>query len=264
MFVENMSPEAILKEVNKDLVAIEIRREKLAEIHRRDFLFAKKYPVTYYLHWKSPHTYNQWHIGGTCNSKKEANCPDTYYYATFNTNRGVGIVFPNYNINAEVLKISKYTAHFFHRYRTRYLVPNGLYTPGMDVPRYFVDTNTSFYFTNQEDKSKFTCILKDGIALGVQEHAVSVFCTFLSKDMLFKMQERVLHSSIEHQKLLDDFINDRLNNSHVKYHIQGRVGRVAGPEPMPKLPFEEVKDLLKNKPNIPLFIPPPPKIEFDE
>lgn len=44
MFVENMSPEAIIKEVNKDIVAIESRREKLAHIHRRDFLFAKNIP----------------------------------------------------------------------------------------------------------------------------------------------------------------------------------------------------------------------------
>lgn len=134
----------------------------------------------------------------------------------------------------------------------------------MDVPRYFVDTNTSFYFTDKENKNKFTCILKDGIALGVHEHSVSVFCTFVSKDMLFNMQERALHSSIEYQKLLDDFINDRLPNSYLKYIVQGRVGRIAGPEPIPKLPLNEVNDLLKNKPNIPLFIPPPPTVEFED
>lgn len=49
-----------------------------------------------------------------------------------------------------------------------------------------------------------------------------------------------------------------------EYNLQGRVGRVAGPEPAPKLSLDDVKDLLKNKPRIPLFSPPCGKIELED
>lgn len=82
--------------------------------------------------------------------------------------------------------------------------------------------------------------------------------------MLFKIQERVLHSSIEYQRLFDDYINDKLPASYQKYYLQGRVGRIAGPEPAPKLSLDDVKDLLKDKPKIPLFSPLNGKIALED
>ncbi len=41
------------------------------------------------------------------------------------------------------------------------------------------------------------------------------------------------------------YINDKLPASYQKYYLQGRVGKIAGPEPAPKLSLDDVKDLLK-------------------
>ncbi len=113
-------------------------------------------------------------------------------------------------------------------------------------------------------KKRFTCCLTDGIALGICENGLDTFRTFISHDMLFKIQERVLHSSIEYQRLFDDYINDKLPASYQKYYLQGRVGRIAGPEPAPKLSLDDVKDLLKDKPKIPLFSPLNGKIALED
>ena len=78
------------------------------------------------------------------------------------------------------------------------------------------------------------------------------------------MYKRQLHSSIEYQRLLDAYINDKLPASYQKYYLQGRVGRIAGPEPAPKLSLDDVKDLLKDKPKIPLFSPLNGKIELED
>lgn len=265
MFVESMSAEEIIKEVRRDSISIDNYKEKITQAHRRDFLFAKKYPVVFHHEWKSLVTHNKWHFTITCHSKKEREAPEIYNYSTYETLRGTGIIFPVYDIDSNELVISKYTGHFFSRYRTRYLIPNNLYSPGMDVIRHFVDDNVSFYFSEKkkEDKS-FTCCLKDGIALGIFDKTISIFRTFVSHDMLFQMQERVLHSSIQHQKTLDDFLSNKLPNSYKKYCLQGRIGRVAGPEPIPKLLPDDVQDLLQNKPKIPLFSPLTGKIEFEE
>jgi len=264
MFLETMSPETIIKEARRDITAIENRRDTFIRSHRRDFLFTKKYPLSFHIEWKSPLTFNKWHITITCNNKKERENPETYHYAVYETPRGLGIIFPAYDINTEELVFSKYTAHFFSRYRTRYLIPNNLYTPGMDVIRYFVDHNTSFFFPQATPEKSFTCCLTGGIALGNYDKTITVFRTFVSHDMLFKMQKRALHSGITHQNMLDDFINNKLPNSYKRFCIEGRVGRVAGPDPVPRLSPEDVQDLLKNKPLIPLFSPLTRKIELEE
>lgn len=265
MFLESMSAEEIIKEARRDNLAIDNYEEKIIQAHHRDFLFAKKYPVVFRHEWKSPVTHNKWHFTITCHSKKERESPEIYKYSTYETSRGTGIIFPVYDMNTEELVFSKYTGHFFSRYRTRYLVPNNLYTPGMDVIHHFVNDNVTFHFSEkkQEDKS-FTCCLKDGIALGIFDKTLSVFRTFVSHDMLFKIQERALHSSIELQKVLDDFISNKLPNSYKKYTLQGRIGRVAGPEAIPKLSPDDVKSLLQNKPKIPPLYPLTGKIEFEE
>ncbi len=264
MFLETMSPEAIIKEARRDITAIENRKDAFINAHRRDFLFAKKFPVSFHIEWKSPLTYNKWHITIICNNKKERENPDTYHYATYETPRGTGIIFPIYDMNTKELVFCKYTAHFFSRYRTRYLVPNNLYLPGMDVIRYFADHNSSFFFPQTDAEKNFTCCLTGGIALGNYDKTISVFRTFVSHNMLFEMQKRVLLSGIEHQHILDDFINNKLPNSYQKFYLEGRIGRVAGPAPAPKLSLEDVQDLLKNKPKIPLFSPLTGKIELEE
>ena len=264
MFLDTMSPEAIVKEARRDTTAILNKRDLFINMHRREILFAKKFPVSFQIEWKSPLTHNQWHIIIACNNKKERENPDVYYYSTYETYRGAGIIFPVYNMRTEELVFSRYTGHFFSRYRTRHLVPNNLYTPGMDVIRHYVDHNSSYFYPQTDAEKRFTCCLTDGIALGICEKGLDTFRTFISHDMLFKIQERVLHSSIEHQRLLDDFINDKLPASYQEYNLQGRVGRVAGPEPAPKLSLDDVKDLLKNKPRIPLFSPPCGKIELED
>ena len=244
MFLDTMSPEAIIKEARRDTTAIQNKRFFI-NTHRREILFAKKFPVSYRIEWKSPLTYNKWHIIITCNNKKERENPDVHYYSTYETHCGTGIIFPVYNIKTEELVFSRYTGHFFSRYRTRHLIPNNLHTPGMDVIRYYVDHNSSYFYPKPDEEKRFTCCLTDGIAL-------------------FKIQERVLHSSIEYQRLLDAYINDKLPASYQKYYLQGRVGRIAGPEPAPKLSLDDVKDLLKDKPKIPLFSPLNGKIELED
>ena len=240
MFLDTMSPEAIIKEARRDTTAIQNKRDFFINTHRREILFAKKFPVSYRIEWKSPLTYNKWHIIIT------------------------GIIFPVYNIKTEELVFSRYTGHFFSRYRTRHLIPNNLHTPGMDVIRYYVDHNSSYFYPKPDEEKRFTCCLTDGIALGICENGLDTFRTFISHDMLFKIQERVLHSSIEYQRLLDAYINDKLPASYQKYYLQGRVGRIAGPEPAPKLSLDDVKDLLKDKPKIPLFSPLNGKIELED
>lgn len=264
MFLDTMSPEAIIKEAKRDTTAIQNKRDFFINTHRREILFAKKFPVSYRIEWKSPLTYNKWHIIITCNNKKERENPDVHYYSTYETHCGTGIIFPVYNIKTEELVFSRYTGHFFSRYRTRHLIPNNLHTPGMDVIRYYVDHNSSYFYPKPDEEKRFTCCLTDGIALGICENGLDTFRTFISHDMLFKIQERVLHSSIEYQRLLDAYINDKLPASYQKYYLQGRVGRIAGPEPAPKLSLDDVKDLLKDKPKIPLFSPLNGKIELED
>lgn len=263
MFVETMSPEAIIKEVKRDVTALQQRGEHIFKAHRRDFLFAKKYPISCRAQWKSPLTHNKWHITLICNNKKERENPDQYHYATYETSRGIAVIFPVYSMNTETPVVSKFTAHFFSRYRTRYLIPNNLYQPGMNVIQYFVDHNATFYFPDSDSDKNFVCCLNGGIALGNEGHGISIFRTFVSEAMLFRIQERALRSSIEHQRILDDFINDKLPNSYKEYQIQGRIGKIGGFDPIPELRPEEVKDLLKNKPKIPLY-PLPPNLHTEE
>lgn len=104
-----------------------------------------------------------------CNNKKERENPDVYYYSTYETYRGAGIISPVYNMRTEELVFSRYTGHFFSRYRTRHLVPNNLYTPGMDVIRHYVDHNSNYFYPQTDAEKKFTCCLTDGIALGICE-----------------------------------------------------------------------------------------------
>ena len=188
-----------------------------------------------------------------CNNKKNGKTRTFTITPLTRTYRGAGIIFPVYNMNRRT-RFSRYTGHFFSRYRTRHLVPNNLYTPGMDVIRHYVDHNSN-YFYPQTDAEKNSHAASQTALLVICEKGLDTFRTFISHDMLFKIQERVLHSSIEHQRLLDDFINDKLPASYQEYNLQGRVGRIAGPEPAPKLSLDDVKDLLKNKPKIPLFSP---------
>ena len=82
--------------------------------------------------------------------------------------------------------------------------------------------------------------------------------------MLFKIQERLIQSSIEYKRHLDTYINHKLPASYQKYYLQGRVGRIAGPEPAPKLSLDDVKDLLKDKPNITLLAGLIGKIELED
>ena len=135
----------------------------------------------------------------------------------------------------------------------------------MDVIDYFIKDNISFSLSEKKkEDNSFTCCLKDGIALGIFDSILTVFRTFVSHDMLFRIQKRSLQSSIEYQKTLDDFLTNKLPNSYKQYCLQGRVGRVAGPEPIPHLSLDDVKDLLKDKPKIPLFSPLTGKIEFED
>ena len=166
MFLDTMSPEAIIKEARRDTTAILNKRDFFINTHRREILFAKKFPVSFQIEWKSPLTHNQWHIIIACNNKKERENPDVYYYSTYETYRGAGIIFPVYNMRTEELVFSRYTGHFFSRYRTRHLVPNNLYTPGMDVIRHYVDHNSNYFYPQTDAEKKFTCCLTDGIALG--------------------------------------------------------------------------------------------------
>ena len=62
MFLDTMSPEAIIKEARRDTTAIQNKRDFFINTHRREILFAKKFPVSYRIEWKSPLTYNKWHI----------------------------------------------------------------------------------------------------------------------------------------------------------------------------------------------------------
>ena len=162
-----MSPKAIDKEARRDTTAILNKRDFFINMHRREILFAKKFPVSFQIEWKSPLTHNQWHIIIACNNKKERENPDVYYYSTYETYRGAGIIFPVYNMRTEELVFSRYTGHFFSRYRTRHLVPNNLYTPGMDVIRHYVDHNSSYFYSQTDAEKRFTCCLTDGIALGI-------------------------------------------------------------------------------------------------
>ena len=150
MFLDTMSPEAIIKEARRDTTAILNKRDFFINTHRREILFAKKFPVSFQIEWKSPLTHNQWHIIIACNNKKERENPDVYYYSTYETYRGAGIIFPVYNMRTEELVFSRYTGHFFSRYRTRHLVPNNLYTPGMDVIRHYVDHNSNYFYPQTE------------------------------------------------------------------------------------------------------------------
>ena len=97
MFLDTMSPEAIIKEARRDTTAIQNKRDFFINTHRREILFAKKFPVSYRIEWKSPLTYNKWHIIITCNNKKERENPDVHYYSTYETHCGTGIIFPVYN-----------------------------------------------------------------------------------------------------------------------------------------------------------------------
>ena len=196
MFLDTMSPEAIVKEARRDTTAILNKRDFFINMHRREILFAKKFPVSFQIEWKSPLTHNQWHIIIACNNKKERENLDVYYYSTYETYRGAGIIFPVYNMRTEELVFSRYTGHFFSRYRTRHLVPNNLYTPGMDVIRHYVDHNSSYFYPQTDAEKRFTCCLTDGIALGICEKGLDTFRTFISHDMRFKIQERVLHTSL--------------------------------------------------------------------
>ena len=164
MFLDTMSPEAIIKEARRDTTAIQNKRDFFINTHRREILFAKKFPVSYRIEWKSPLTYNKWHIIITCNNKKERENPDVHYYSTYETHCGTGIIFPVYDIKTEELVFSRYTGHFFSRYRTRHLIPNNLHTPGMDVIRYYVDHNSSYFYPKPDEEKRFTCCLTDGIA----------------------------------------------------------------------------------------------------
>ena len=183
MFLDTMSPEAIIKEARRDTTAIQNKRDFFINTHRREILFAKKFPVSYRIEWKSPLTYNKWHIIITCNNKKERENPDVHYYSTYETHCGTGIIFPVYNIKTEELVFSRYTGHFFSRYRTRHLIPNNLHTPGMDVIRYYVDHNSSYFYPKPDEEKRFTCCLTDGIALGICENGLDTFRTFISHDM---------------------------------------------------------------------------------
>ena len=71
-----MSPEAIVKEARRDTTAILNKRDFFINMHRREILFAKKFPVSFQIEWKSPLTHNQWHIIIACNNKKERENPD--------------------------------------------------------------------------------------------------------------------------------------------------------------------------------------------
>ena len=265
MFVESMTAEEIIKETRRDLALLENYKEKIYQLHRRDFLLAKKYPVAFQHEWVSPATRNKWRVTITCHSKKTREAPEIYHYSPYVTSRGVGVIFPFYDLDTEDWAFSRFTGHFFSRYRNRYLIPNNLCTPGMDVIDYFIKDNISFSLSEKKkEDNSFTCCLKDGIALGIFDSILTVFRTFVSHDMLFRIQKRSLQSSIEYQKTLDDFLTNKLPNSYKQYCLQGRVGRVAGPEPIPHLSLDDVKDLLKDKPKIPLFSPLTGKIEFED
>ena len=54
MFLDTMSPEAIIKEARRDTTTIQNKRDFFINTHRREILFAKKFPVSYRIEWKSP------------------------------------------------------------------------------------------------------------------------------------------------------------------------------------------------------------------
>lgn len=143
MFVESMTAEEIIKETRRDLALLENYKEKIYQLHRRDFLLAKKYPVTFQHEWVSPATRNKWRVTITCHSKKTREAPEIYHYSPYVTSRGVGVIFPFYDLDTEDWAFSRFTGHFFSRYRNRYLIPNNLCTPGMDVIDYFIKDNIS-------------------------------------------------------------------------------------------------------------------------
>ena len=53
MFLDTMSPEAIVKEARRDTTAILNKRDFFINMHRREILFAKKFPVSFQIEWKS-------------------------------------------------------------------------------------------------------------------------------------------------------------------------------------------------------------------
>ena len=143
MIIENMSPQAIFREMNSDAKnMLEWAGNLIGAELRHKFNRSKVYPVYAVRKWRSPATHTKWEIILICPEKKEANTPLVISYVKYDTEHGKGAFLYKYTDYG--FTVIQYTPHFFSRYRERYIEPLEVNTSK------FEDLIQYFFFHNQE------------------------------------------------------------------------------------------------------------------
>ena len=197
MLVYTMSSKEIQDEIIKDYhiltnsSTLERLAYEYASIRKKNRISTKEvYPYIFEIRSKSK---NPWMIQFR---KKD----ETYNYLS--AEDGITIVLTYYQstkgirvfITTPSGLIKVYNAHFFNRYQERLNLPN---MPILELVKKFINTNLDFmhrlYKKNDEDRTYFTDIFSEGIAMGhleLEEPNVVWFVnnTFLPNHMLSEQQ----------------------------------------------------------------------------
>ena len=123
MIVESMSLKEVNDQMVKDMPLLQEWAEwKIGYELRSKFAHSKVYPCYAFRTWRSPMTNTLWHILFYCKEKKKANTPVALFYVKYDSDNGKGAY--SYEIIGGNFKTVKYLAHFFARFRQRYIEPN--------------------------------------------------------------------------------------------------------------------------------------------
>ena len=246
MFVENMPSRAMFLEAQRDTTGMESRNDNFLEARRKEILRSKHFPLQYTSKWKSPFTRNVWNITLTIKDKSAFYAPEVFCYCRFNTHWGVDVIFPNYDPVDGRLEVVHITTHFFKRYRTRYLAFQKKDLQGVDVVEEFIQANALIHFPSHKSVGHFTCCVTGGIAFGEYDGDITRFTTFVSYEMLKKIQEKVLHSGIENQKRYNAFMEDPGMQPYKQFELQGRI---SSPGRFPSLSQKDIDKFIQENPN---------------
>ena len=205
MIVESMSLKEVNDQMVKDMPLLQEWTEwKIGYELRSKFAHSKVYPCYAFRTWRSPMTNTLWHILFYCKEKKKANTPVALFYVKYDSDNGKGAY--SYEIIGGNFKTVKYLAHFFARFRQRYIEPNHI-----DISKFKCDI-IDYYFLHNKDLYLFSSNKNEycygsneqGSVFGIHENErFYVFKTYINRETLSPKKKQQL------DRLLYDLRNTR-------------------------------------------------------
>lgn len=213
MLLDTMTAQEIRTVVTRELPDILNRTKYIPQENRRLIAKNKDYPISVLVSWTNPKTKTPWTLSMICLEDPRNYEPEWNFYATYESPHGRGIFALPYDPFSDQFKIFKYTAHFFKRYRERYInviapeesdrVPTAELQE-MTIMHYITENIYTFREITIDPKTmRFEGSTPNGTIFGIAEPDPKgeldfyTVKTFVNNDMLFESQREASDKRIE-------------------------------------------------------------------